>query len=81
MEPSLWCTSEYLNWVKLTYMISNEFRWFISVYSLLNINNQQLDLIVQDKIFTNILDFVFMSSIYDMSSIFDRKFDQFYIEI
>lgn len=48
------------------------------LYSLLDINNQRLHIIAQDKIFTNVLNFVFISSTNDISN---RKLDRFCIEI
>ncbi|CAM4833083.1 unnamed protein product [Rotaria magnacalcarata] len=51
------------------------------LYSLLDINNQQLHIIAQDKIFTNILNFVSILSTNDNSSISNRKLDRFCFEI
>ncbi|CAF4540988.1 unnamed protein product [Rotaria socialis] len=51
------------------------------LYSLLDIKNQQLHIIAQDKIFTNILNFVPILSTNDNSSISNRKLDRFCFEI
>jgi hypothetical protein len=51
------------------------------LYSLLDINNQRLHIIAQDEIFTNILNFVSISSTNDISSISNRKLDRFCTEI
>ena len=52
------------------------------LYSLLGINNQRLDIIAQEQIFTNILNFVSISQSTDeISSISDSILDRFCIDI
>lgn len=51
------------------------------LYSLLDINNQRLHIIAQDKIFTNVLNFISLLSPNDSSSISNRKLDRFCFEI
>ncbi|CAF3929800.1 unnamed protein product [Rotaria sordida] len=51
------------------------------LYSLLDINNQRLHIIAQDKIFTNILNFVSILSTNDNSSISNQKLNRFCFEI
>jgi hypothetical protein len=52
------------------------------LYSLLGINNQRLDIIAQEQIFSNILNFVSMSQSTDeISSISDSILNQFCISI
>jgi hypothetical protein len=48
------------------------------LYSLLNINNERLNILVQEKIFNNTLDFL---SIDNTSSTDQRKLDRFCIDI
>ncbi|CAF4248172.1 unnamed protein product, partial [Adineta steineri] len=52
------------------------------LYSLLDVNNQRLDVVAQDKIFTTKLDFVFMSqSINAVSSISNSTLNRFCFSI
>jgi len=51
------------------------------LYSLLDINNQRLDIIVQQKTFTNNLNFVSISADDDISSISDPILDRFCSDI
>jgi hypothetical protein len=51
------------------------------LYSVLDINNERLHIIAQEKIFTNVLNFVSISSTNDICSISSRKLDRFCIEI
>ena len=52
------------------------------LYSLLGIGNRRLDIIAQDQIFTNILDFVFISqSTNQISSISGSIIDRFCVDI
>ena len=52
------------------------------LYSLLGINNQRLEIIAQEQIFTNILNFVSISQSTDeISSISDSILDRFCIDI
>jgi len=51
------------------------------LYSLLGINNQRLDIIAQEQIFSNILNFVSISQSNDEISISDSIFDRFCIDI
>ncbi len=51
------------------------------LYSLLGINNRELNDLVQDKAFTSILSFVSMSSADDICSISGRILDRFCLDI
>ncbi|CAF1119146.1 unnamed protein product, partial [Rotaria sordida] len=47
------------------------------LYSLLGVDNQRLDMIVQEKIFTETLNFVLTTSLDDILSIEDSMLDRF----
>jgi hypothetical protein len=51
------------------------------LYSLLDADNQQLDIIAQENIFTNTLNFVLPTLFNDISSISDTMVDRFCINI
>jgi hypothetical protein len=51
------------------------------LYCLLGINNQRLDIIAQEQLFTNILNFVSISQTVDNISIFDSILNRFCISI
>ncbi|CAM2730175.1 unnamed protein product, partial [Rotaria socialis] len=51
------------------------------LYSLLNVGNQRLDMIVQEKTFTKTLNFVVTTSFDDILSISDSILDRFCINI
>jgi hypothetical protein len=52
------------------------------LYSLLDINNQRLDIIAQEQIFSNILNFVFITQSTDeISTISDSILDRFCVSI
>jgi hypothetical protein len=51
------------------------------LYSLLDVDNQRLNMVVQEKTFTNSLNFVLTTSTDDILSIADPIFDRFCINI
>jgi hypothetical protein len=64
--------------IEILFIILKKLNNMDVLYSLLGINNQRLDFIVHDKIFSNILDFV---SILSTDEISDRKLNRFCTEI
>ncbi|CAF3475243.1 unnamed protein product [Rotaria socialis] len=67
---------------EIIFIILNKLNNRDVLYSLLGIDNsQRLHIIAQDKIVTNILNFVSISSTSDISSISNRKLDRFCNEI